>query len=152
MSAQQIKSRWLDKTYPASFTGGSTFINALRKDKKIKQTSSKKILNILQTIPSYAMHLRRRRHLETRHLNFIPKDVDTSFTDGVGISFMADLAVMPPSNGFNYYLCLVDLFDNYVYCEPLKTKTAPEENDLTKFSDLGTDAGGEFTVYLLQCI
>jgi IS30 family transposase len=48
----------------------------------------------------------------------------------------------------------VDLFDNFVYAEPLKTKEAPEvlkvlkyiikKNDLEKISTIGSDEGSEF--------
>jgi hypothetical protein len=95
-----IKKLWLDPNYRASFTGISTFYRALKKDGKINENDSyQKVFDLLQTIPSYQIHVRRSRHYDTRHLNFQPKGLETNFIDGVGISFMMDLAVLPESNG-----------------------------------------------------
>jgi len=58
--------------------------------------------------------------------------------------------------GFHYILLLVDLWDNYLYVEPLKRKTAKETlwalkkiiktNHLDTISGIGCDEGSEFVV------
>jgi hypothetical protein len=98
--AANIKKLWLDPNYRASYTGASTFYKALKNDGKIKTNIKyEKVVNLLETIPSYQMHVRRNRNLETRHLNFNPSESETNFIDGVGISFMMDLGFLPESDG-----------------------------------------------------
>jgi hypothetical protein len=95
-----IKKLWLNPKYRASYTGATTFYRALRNDGKIKKNVKfEKVIQLLETIPSYQMHVRRSRNYDTRHLNFKPKDNTTNFVDGVGISFMMDLGILPESNG-----------------------------------------------------
>ena len=74
---------------------------------------------------------------------------------GAGIQFQADLAEMPTFNDFSHFLLMVDLWSNFVYVEPLKSKSSAEvkkafekifsENNLEKFTGIGTDKGTEFT-------
>jgi IS30 family transposase len=57
-------------------------------------------------------------------------------------------------SGYKYFLCLVDLFDNFVYTEALKSKDALtvlnalksiiKKNDMEKISTIGSDEGSEF--------
>jgi hypothetical protein len=102
-----IKKLWLDPNYRGSFSGISSFYRALKKDGKLgKNDTYEKVFKLLQTIPSYQIHVRRSRNYETRHLNFMPKDSEENFIDGVGISFHMDLGVLPESEG-NYLCCSV---------------------------------------------
>jgi hypothetical protein len=95
-----IKKLWLDPNYRGSFSGIATFYRALKKDGKLgKNDSYEKVFDILTTIPSYQIHVRRSRKYETRHLNFTPRNSGENFIDGVGISFQMDLGVLPESDG-----------------------------------------------------
>jgi hypothetical protein len=59
-----------------------------------------------------------------------------------------------PFSGYRYFLCLVDLFNNFVYVAALKTKESKEvfdriqdiikNNNLEKISTIGSDEGSEF--------
>ena len=63
------------------------------------------------------------------------------------------------TEGYRYFLTFVDLWNNYTYVEPLKTKKTLDvwaaiekiikDNQLDKCNSCGTDAGKEFLVILL---
>jgi hypothetical protein len=96
---KRIQSFWKDGNYHGSYTGASTFYNALKVDNKIPNLTYSQVLKALKKIPSYQMHVRRRKKYETRHLNFIPSNFETTFLSGVGITLFADLGEMPKSKG-----------------------------------------------------
>lgn len=152
LSDERLKDLYTDPTYRASFAGSNTFFNAIKSDFKAKNKYAK-VVKLLTSIPTYIYHTRQYRLHDSRHLKYIPDETGSNFIPGNNISFQGDLAEMPESNGYRYFLLLIDLFDNYLYTVPLPNKTADvvgkaivgvkNKFDLT-MSALSTDLGLEF--------
>lgn len=98
--SNKIKRQWLDPNYRAGFTGAATFYKALKKDDKLGKVSFNKVKELLETIPTYQMHVRSTKG-PVRHLQFEAQSLDSGFVPGMGISFQMDLGIMPESQGKN---------------------------------------------------
>lgn len=152
LSDSKLEELYTDPKYRGSFAGSSTFYDSIKKDFQAKNKYDN-VVKLLSSIPTYIYHTRQFKHHETRHLQYVPEETGMSVVPGTGISFMGDLAEMPESKGYRYFLILVDLFDNYLYTSPLKNKEAStvgkaildikKQFDLT-LSALSTDKGSEF--------
>ena len=139
-----IEKGYTDISFPGAF-GGLNRLRTYLKKKKNVRVGLKTIKKVLESLPVYQMHVLSKRRFQRRRLK----------AAGAGIEFQADLAHMPEINDYRYFLLMVDLWSNYIYVKPLKTKTEEEvqrafdeifeENDLPKFSGIGTDGGTEFT-------
>ena len=139
----QIIKNYTDINFPGAFGGIERFRQSLKQRAHITigRTALKELLS---TLPIYAMHAQAKERFPRRKLQVI----------GAGIDFQADLAHMPEYNNFKYFLLLIDLYSNFIYVEPLKTKSKNEvatafetlltTNNLYKFTSLATDAGKEF--------
>ena len=156
-TANRIKKLWLSDDYRASFSGSSTFYQALKEDNKIKDVTYNDVQEVLRTIPTYQQHDRGRKNYDTRHVNFFPKSENASFVGGSQINYMADIGVMPKApNGERYFLAIADLNTGFIYCHALKSKSPKPvlsailsvKSQAPKFVSLGTDEGSEFTVRL----
>jgi hypothetical protein len=117
MTEEEVKKLWLDKNYRGSYTGLSTFVKALRKDKKIKaKETNKKVLHLLESIPSYQMHVRKKRNYETRHLHFLnEKAPNANYISGMGINFMMDLAFMPVASDGKFIRHFPTIFNKLIF-------------------------------------
>lgn len=140
----QVVRLYTDIEFPAAFGSVANFKKSLAVEKNI-HIKYEDLKKILERIPIYQMHVLTKRRFARRSLR----------AKGAGIDFHADLGYMPPFNKYTYFLLMVDLYSNYIYVVPLKSKTAEATRKafdhlfdtfhLDKFSSLGTDAGGEFT-------
>lgn len=145
--ANKIVALWSDPTFSGSFTGASTFREALAREKKI-HIGYGELLQLLGRIPKYVETLRPRRHFKRRPIH----------VHGYGVLFQADLAEMPPlkkaGHNYKYFLLCIDAFSRKIWAEPLETKRASVvaaafERIFTQANvvpeRLETDQGGEFT-------
>ena len=141
---QQIVRLYTDIDFPGAFGSIANFRQNLAREKGII-IAYDALKKILEKISVYQMHVLTKRRFARRSLR----------AKGAGIDFHADLGYMPMYKDFAYFLLLVDLYSNYIYVVPLKSKTAEAVRaafqqllstfQLDKFTSLGTDAGGEFT-------
>ncbi len=138
-----IKSAWRDLSFPGSFSGLSTFRQALLHEKGIK-ISRKQLFDLMKSDSDFIQETRKVRKVkERRHYN----------TYGVGQLMQSDLGFMPEYNGYKYFLVLVDCFSRRLYCRAMKDKTSRstqkaleetfEEAKLTP-QVLECDAGSEY--------
>ena len=140
----EIARAYTDIDFPDAFGSVENFKKSLAREKNIRIDNGD-LKKILEKIGVYQMHVLTRRRFARRSLR----------AKGAGIDFHADLGYMPTFSKFMYFLLMVDLYSNYIYVVPLKSKTADAVREafdhllgtfeLDKFSSLGTDAGGEFT-------
>ena len=139
----EVLAAYTDIKFPGAFGGVANFQKYLSEKKNLK-LSRHAIKQILEKLPVYQVHAFSKNRFKRRKLT----------TKGAGIDFHADVGYMPEYDGYNYFILLVDLYSNYIYVEPLETKSADsikkafndilKNNNLFKFSTLGTDAGAEF--------
>ena len=94
---KKIQKEWLNLKNYAAYSGSYTFYKSLKSMNK-GFLNYRDVLNALEEIPTYQMHLRNktirlsaRRHIHTR---------------GSGIDFSADLMEMFEYDGFKYVLVL----------------------------------------------
>lgn len=144
---EHFARRWQDPSFPGAFAGANYAAAGLARE--AKHVSARKALDFLRRIPSYAQHVRTKKVIDTRHVDYE--------TLSMNHTFQADLIVMPPElqqGGFSAILVLVDVFDGFCYARPLRTKGAGavrralkiifKKNNLAQVDTIATDAGGEF--------
>lgn len=147
---EDILNLWHDNTWKGSFTGIRTFQTLLKTDKNI-DISEAKLYNILKQDSLYLKHLKPQRKLKRRSYNL----------NYYGELVQADLAYMFNTNGYQYFLVVIDCFSLKVFCEPLKTKTSDEVlkaflKTLKKFkfkqiNKIEVDQGQEFSKVKQYC-
>ena len=141
---RQIEEAYVDLGFPGAFGGVLRLAKNLREMKGL-DVGAQDVKRVLEKLPVYQMHMLSRTRFRRRRLK----------AAGAGIQFQGDLAQMSEHNGFRYFLLLVDLYSNYVYVRAVKSKTGGsvraafssifKDNQLFKFTGLGTDGGREFT-------
>ena len=143
----RIASLWENPKIPFSFSSADTFYRGLQNLKLKNIPRYAQVVKLLMKIPSYVIHLRKRKIKLTRHVNYTGM--------GTGHQFMMDLAEMPTTDsGYNYFLVLCDELDNYIYTAAMKRKTSSEfqevfdkiikANGLNEIDSIGCDSGSEF--------
>jgi hypothetical protein len=159
MSEATIRKLWLDASYRGSFTGAYNFYRCLVEDSavlKLKPFTYATVLRALSGIATYQMSVRKKTRGPTRHVKYMAtKEGADAFIAGTGMDMHIDLGQLPKTeDNYNFYVLMVDLFDNYLYGEALHRKSKREvlkaikkivkDNGLSKLSRLGCDEGGEF--------
>lgn len=100
--------------FSGSFTGLSTFQRELFTSKRIK-ISKKELWKVLQKIPSYLQMRRPRFHFKRKSYDQI---------EGFSRLWHADLAQMPKSGQFKYFLLAIDVYTRFIWTVLLKNKKA----------------------------
>jgi hypothetical protein len=140
-SAEKIRSLWKDPTFVGSFTGLSTFLEALH-EKNIN-VSYRQLFHIMKNVPEYVTTTRPRRKFPTRKMS----------VHGYGALWQADLAEMPIFEDYKYFLLAIDIYSRKIFTYALKTKTSNEvsvafdslfDEAGSKCNKLETDQGTEF--------
>ena len=155
LTDKKVAKLYTDLKFPASFTGASTFYKSVKQNYPHTKIKYKKILNLLQKIPTYQYHVRTNRHYyKTRSIAYNFNIDHTNYVGGQGLSAQMDLAFMPASNDFIGFLVLIDVFNNYIYTAPFKTKKSEEifkivmaiikEHSLNSLTTISSDMGQEF--------
>ena len=138
----QILALWRDPKFAGSFSGLSTFQDALRNDKNINISYSD-LLNIFKHEADFITTTRPIRNFRRRRMD----------VHGYGSVWQADLAEMPADKGYKYFLLCVDIFSAKIFCHPLQTKSSQEvkaafeiifKEANTVCNKLETDQGSEF--------
>lgn len=144
---ERVTAAYKDKKLPGAFSGSATFYRSLKKTGRYPSLTYLQTLDILSKIPSYSIHLRKRKLRFQRHVDYDRLSV--------GSSMQADLAEFPQTEeGIKYALVMVDVMDNYCYTKELPNKTAravqkaflflKKKYNLQRLSVIATDEGGEF--------
>ena len=145
LSDETLVKLWKDPDFSGSYYSGHLFYSELQQHFQDVPSYSH-VLKVLKSIPTYQIHSSFRDKKYFRHLDNV---------QGQGISIQADLAFMPDFNGYIGFLILVDEWNNYIYCEPFKSKQSSEIGDillslldknqsLNHVATISSDYGSEF--------
>lgn len=118
LSDKKIEQLWKKPTFTGSYSGAHTFYKELqRSTQKSDLPTYKRVLSVLQKIPTYQIHASYRDRAKLLHVTNI---------DGVGLQLHMDLAFMPTYNEYKGFLLAIDPWNNFVRTVPIKTKTGAE--------------------------
>ena len=143
---QYLENLYFDPANPASFRGADAVYKQVKKDNRY-QFTHKEIAKWIQNQEAYSRN--RAAVGKFRRDRVIVKGIDDQFD--------ADLAQLDrlhrANDGYNYLLCVIDIFSRYAWVKPLKTKEGNEVvrafnriiSQGRKPERLRTDAGREFT-------
>lgn len=160
---QKIQDKWKDPNFALAFSSLSNFYQGLKQLPEFRNVTLAQVKNALEKKDYYLYQLSGwKNHFDTRHLTFAEPEFNAKkhqFTSnpvpGMGIEFQADTFYMSLDEKHQeYFLLLVDCWDDYLYGKPLSDRSAQQtiaalhdiiiDNNLIKFSTLTTDAGTEF--------
>ena len=140
---KEIRDLWRTPGFSGAFSGLTNFRTTLALNKNI-HISRIKLFQIMQHDEDFILETKKKRKQ-------IPRRPLT--IHGFGNTWQADIAEMFPFEGYNSFLCCVDLFSRRIFCEVLKGKSAEEVKKAFKktFQEAGvrpekleTDRGSEF--------
>ena len=113
-----IQKKYDDADEPSSFSGPKTLLRNLQHKYPTKHITARLINIALKRLPIYLQYLPGRTNFERKRIDFTEI--------GISTDFQFDLVVFPEYNGLRYLFLMVDISQNYLYGEPLKTKEATE--------------------------
>ena len=140
-----LRNIYFNPAHPVSFQSPPTLFKFVQRDGKYK-IKFKLIKKWLNNQESYSINKNVQRNFQRGRV----------LVSGIDDQWDADLISMIPygqyNNGFNYMLCIIDIFSRFAWVVPLKTKEAQEvirafKSVLRKGrrpQRLRTDAGSEF--------
>ena len=133
--------KYLDPKEPGSFSGLHKFYKSLN-----GQIKRKKVEDFLKQQDAYTLHKYKRIHFKRNKV--IVGGMMQQWDSDVG--FLDDFAQQ--NDNYKYFVVFIDVFSQYLYTHPLKTKEAKEMVQAIKFVfsqghkplEIRTDKGGEY--------
>lgn len=129
MKDNEILQLWSDPKFSGSFSSAKTFQTNLYLEKNI-WIPLYKLYQILSQNVEFESMIRPKKNFKRRKYE----------VNGFFKLCQADLAQMYEYNGFNYFLCFIDVFSHRIFTSPLKSKSPKEVITAYKviFKDFGT--------------
>ena len=141
LSAEKIRSLWLDKSFPGHGLGLITFKQELESQFKTK-LSDRYVKDILVSIPEYLQNQIRRKKIDRR----------SYYVHGFLELMQADLAQFPKFGDYQYAFCAIDVYTQFLWTKSLEKKDNKHverafQDIFDKYGEpekLEMDQGGEF--------
>jgi len=115
LSDTQLLKLYKDEKFPGSFSGGKTFQQFLKTELN-EDISLKRIYKLLQSQPFVIYQMKQIKKFPRRMYDV------KSYMELV----QCDLGQMYEKNGFNFFLVIIDVFTNKIFCYLLKSKSTKD--------------------------
>lgn len=111
LSDAKILQLYKDERFPGSFSGGHYFKQCLKTELN-ENISLKRIYALLQSQPYVVYQMKQAKRFPRRRYDV------KSYLELLQV----DLGQMYLKNGFRFFLAIVDVFSNKLWCYPLQSK------------------------------
>ena len=111
LSPKEIREKWEDDKFPESFSGITTFRNALKAELNYSISLSK-LRKIMRDSPQFLDSIRKIKKFKRRHLQL----------SGNLQLFQADIGFFNKYHGYRYGLFVIDCFSNKIAVRTMKRK------------------------------